>query len=100
MSFLHNLYTLLNYTDIEKTIQLCNDSHEVFQAHFPNNPILPGFLQIELIEELFNIHITTIKKAKFLNLVTPNMILILQKKGQKICIKNEHQKKISELIYE
>ena len=97
---MHNLYDILTNNPFEKTIQLANASHEVFQAHFPTNPILPGFLQITLIEELFNIDIITIKKAKFLQVIAPNAILVIQKENNKILIHNKNQTKISEIIYE
>lgn len=100
MSFLHNLYKILEYNDLETVIQLSNSSHDVFKAHFPDNPILPGFLQIDLFEELFNISITRIKKAKFLHFITPNMLITIQKKNHKILVYDQNKIKVSELIYE
>ncbi|MGD9553735.1 MAG: hypothetical protein AB7V28_04975 [Arcobacteraceae bacterium] len=100
MSFLHNLYKILEHNDLETVIQLSNSSHDVFKAHFPGNPVLPGFLQIDLFEELFNITITGIKKAKFLHFITPNMIISIQKKENKISVYHKNKIKISEIIYE
>ncbi len=100
MFFLDNLYTVYSQNGQEKIVEFCDESHPIFQAHFPKNPILPAFLQIELIQKLFNIKITKIKKAKFINFITPNMKVHLSKSDKKISIFDINKKKISELSYE
>ncbi len=100
MSFLHNLYKILENSESQTVIQFSHSSHQVFQAHFPNNPILPGFLHLDLFEELFNIEIKGVKKAKFLHFISPNMIIYIQKNKNKISVYNEKKIKLSEVIYE
>jgi len=70
-----DLYTI-DYIDEERAvITLCGQEHPLFKAHFPTKPILPGFMNFDIVEELFNIKITKIKKAKFLKIVEPSQTL-------------------------
>ncbi len=86
-----NLYTIDLVTEDKATITLCDETHPIFKAHFPSYPILPGFMNFDIVEELFNIKITTIKKAKFLKTVTPNKTLTYErnKKSFKVICENE-----------
>ena len=51
--------------------------HVIFQAHFPDNPIVPGVCTLEIIRQLVSevvggeIRIPTVKNMNFLNLMTP-----------------------------
>ena len=80
---LNNLY-FLKYKDNEKAvIKLCDKQHPVFKAHFPSHPILPGFVHFEIVADVFNIDIHTIKKAKFTKVITPLQILTYKKNDNK-----------------
>jgi len=74
-----DFYTIDYLDDIKATITLCDETHPVFKAHFPTKPILPGFMNFDIVEELFKIKIKTIKKAKFLKTVEPNQTLVYKK---------------------
>ncbi|MFA7082968.1 MAG: 3-hydroxyacyl-ACP dehydratase [Arcobacteraceae bacterium] len=100
MRFVQHLYTIITDNPLEKTIHLTDASHEVFKAHFPNNPILAGFLQVDLIETLFKLEIKKIKRLKFLHIIKPNVTLTFKKNNQTFTIFNENELKLSELIYE
>jgi 3-hydroxyacyl-[acyl-carrier-protein] dehydratase len=56
---------------------------DLFKGHFPENPILPGILQIEMVkyalEESFDnsLHIKSVKKTKFSNLIHPGKTVTL-----------------------
>lgn len=100
MLFTDNLYTIINKSETIINILLADENHPVFVAHFPAFPILPGFLQIDLINELFDIKISKIKKAKFIEIVKPKSELIFKKAKNKIIIESKDMKKISEIIYE
>lgn len=100
MSFTDNLYTITNKTAKSVEISLANKEHPVFSAHFPSFSILPGFLQIDIAQELFNINIKKIKRTKFLTIVKPNNKIIFTKTGNKIILNNAKNTKISEIIYE
>lgn len=100
MNFTDNLYTIINKNEKSIEILLSNEEHPIFCAHFPNMPILPGFLQIDIAQELFNIKIKKIKKTKFLNIIKPNNSIIFSQIKNKILITDPEEKKISEIIYE
>ena len=56
---------------------------DLFNGHFPQNPILPGIFQIEMVkyslEKAFDIclSIKSIKKTKFSSLIHPEMTIYL-----------------------
>ena len=89
---LDGLYTIVEKSVNKGSVVLSDASHPVFKAHFPSNPILPGFIHLEIIEELFDIQITGIKKAKYSALVLPSERLDYIKENKKIevtCNKKE-----------
>ncbi len=45
-------------------ITLSDENHPIFKAHFPSKPILPGFIHFEIVADIFELDITTIKKSK------------------------------------
>ena len=77
------LYEALYIDENKATIKLADENHPLFKAHFPNMPILPGYVHFDIAAELFNINITTIKKAKFIKTVTPNQTLTYEKNNNK-----------------
>jgi len=73
-------------------VKLSDKNHPIFKAHFPSRPIMPGFINFEIVEDLFSIKITKIKKAKFLKTVLPNQTLTYEKNSNKfrvICDEEE-----------
>lgn len=64
-------------SSILSTIKL-NASHQIFEGHFPNNPITPGVVQIQIIKELlekvFNqsFMLKEMGRCKFLAILNPN----------------------------
>ena len=99
-----NLYTILSSTPDCVKIQLSKEDHPIFKAHFPNNPILPGFLQIDIISEILEDTITTINKSKFISHISPQDIIeykiITKSENKKIITIIKDTKKISEFTYE
>ena len=89
---IENLY-VINYKDDDKAvIKLCDEDHPIFKAHFPGKPILPGFVNFDIVSEIFDLQITTIKRAKFLKLIYPNQVLTYIKKDKSFkvyCDENE-----------
>lgn len=98
------LYTLLKKESAEVTIQLSDKNHPIFQAHFPNYPILPGFLLIEIICEVLKEEPKKIRSAKFISHSNPKDILTYkyEKKDEKTKIKvtNQENTKVGEIVYE
>ena len=54
-----------------------NPEHFVFKAHFPDNPITPGVLQIGIVEELMSdlkglpLRVSQISNIKYMNIISP-----------------------------
>ena len=81
---LDGLYTVLNATETEVEVLLSDENHPIFKAHFPSKPILPGFVHLEIISDVFKMEINGVKKAKYTNLVLPSQTLQYIKNGNKI----------------
>jgi 3-hydroxyacyl-[acyl-carrier-protein] dehydratase len=67
---------VLNQNSWEVT--LADEKHPVFKAHFEGNPLLPAFLQIDIISEILNKKLLTIDKSKFKQPILPNDIIVYQ----------------------
>lgn len=92
------LYTLLETSEKMFVVHLSDKAHPVFKAHFPSNPILPGFMMVEILAQILEIKIDKIAKAKFISPVFPNDKLVYELKEKKVeILKNE--KKVAEIIY-
>lgn len=86
----------------EVEVIFANKEHEIFQAHFPENHLLPGFLQIDIIAEILKKKIVSIKKAKFLQPILPTdkIIFYTTKKENTIkVITKKEDKKYSEFSF-
>ncbi|MBY0541080.1 MAG: 3-hydroxyacyl-ACP dehydratase [Campylobacterales bacterium] len=96
------LHSKISEEFIEYEIQLTDKNHPIFQAHFPNNHLLPGFLHIDIASELLNKELIKINKAKFLQPILPldKILFIIEKKKEnyKVIIKKEN-KKCSEFTF-
>ncbi|MEA1893336.1 MAG: hypothetical protein U9N33_11600 [Campylobacterota bacterium] len=77
------IYRINHKDENEATVELSDENHPLFKAHFPTMPVLPGFVHFEIVSELFDIEITKIKKAKFLKTVLPNQTLVYQRDHNK-----------------
>ena len=103
MSILNGLYTITQQNTQELTIQLANENHPIFKAHFPEHPILPGFALIDIMAECLNDTIVGINQSKFIANALPNDILLCNiennQKQKKIKIFRDKEK-ISEIRYE
>lgn len=100
---LNNLYAVIEASSSKITVKLSCKNHPVFKAHFPKSPILPGFLQIDIISKILDDKISNIKYSKFINLIYPDDIIVYNIKtlnNQKTIIIQKNNKKISEIRYE
>lgn len=56
-----------------------NASHEVFNGHFPGNPVMPGVCMMQIIKELTErisgsaLMMTSISNVKFMALINPEV---------------------------
>lgn len=76
-----NLYSIEFKSDEKAIIKLADNTHPVFLAHFPTQPVLPGFINFEIVSEVFDIKINNIKKAKFNKILEPNQIVVYKRNG-------------------
>ncbi len=77
-----NFYTLIGTSTDTNGCYVCkvrwNASHEIYQAHFPGNPITPGACIVQITKELAEIlrgqslMIREIKNLKFINIIVPH----------------------------
>ena len=78
-----SFYTVVGDGDIEglhlRRDVVFNTEHEIFKAHFPDKPIVPGVCSIEIIRQLITdllggeVRVILVKNMKFLNLMTPDV---------------------------
>lgn len=95
MKLIDDLYSTLD----GMKIKVADENHPVFKAHFPTNPILPGFLQIDIAQILLDKKFTMFKKIKFIHPIKPNDIIEYFCDSRKVIIK-KGEIKMSEFIYE
>ena len=54
-----------------------NKEHKVFEGHFPDNPIVPGVVQVQIMKDLLEkalqtkLFLKSIKSIKYLNVINP-----------------------------
>ena len=103
LNIINNLYTVLTQDLEQVTIKLATEDHPVFKAHFPNNPILPGFAQIDIIAKDLNDTIVRIEYCKFIAHLRPRDIMlctIATDQNQRSIKIFKNEKKVSEICYE
>jgi len=76
-------YTIESKEENRAVVRLSDENHPLFKAHFPDAPIMPGFVNFEIVSDVFDIDIVAIKKAKFLDKALPNQTLIYERDGNK-----------------
>jgi 3-hydroxyacyl-[acyl-carrier-protein] dehydratase len=85
--FLNQLYSILNTDSQESVLQMriaLNANHAIFEGHFPDMPILPGVVQLQIVKELLQTHFNTslhakeMKTCKFLKVIDPREVSCLQ----------------------
>lgn len=77
------LYEVISKSENEAVIKLSDKKHPIFKAHFPKYPILPGFVHFEIVADVFNFEVQSIKKAKFMSLITPKQTLTYKRDANK-----------------
>jgi 3-hydroxyacyl-[acyl-carrier-protein] dehydratase len=56
-----------------------NQQHQIFDGHFPGQPVVPGVCMIQIVKELLQQHISkplqlsSTGQVKFLQLITPDV---------------------------
>ncbi len=87
------LYSVTFKNDEQVEITLANASHPIFKAHFKGMPLLPGFLQIDMLAEILEKEIDAISSAKFVQKILPDERLVYTiaptKSGVRVKLTNE-----------
>jgi len=95
------LYKVIDRSDDIVKLQLSDASHPVFKAHFENNPLLPGFLQLDIIAEILDKEIEKIINTKFMKPIFPDMCITFMvsetKRGQRIQISDLESNTVSDI---
>ncbi len=66
-----DIYTLVSRDGNIIVIELADATHPVFKAHFPSNPLLPGYMQIDILATLLQVDVCEVVSAKFMKIVRP-----------------------------
>ena len=84
---INGLYNLLKVqldgNQILADIEL-NPGHDIYRGHFPGQPILPGVLQLQIVQEILasalgkKIRLKSASNIKFLAMVDPGQVISLQ----------------------
>ena len=78
--------------------------HEIYKGHFPGQPILPGVLQLQLVQEILSealnkkLRFKSSLNIKFLSMIDPGRVNILSVEVE-IISETEEGCKISALIH-
>ncbi|WP_348822371.1 3-hydroxyacyl-ACP dehydratase [Flavobacterium aestuarii] len=74
----YTIKVLENTVDSKYKAQITiNERHEVFQGHFPGNPIMPGVCMMQIIKELTeqittcSLFMESLSNVKFMALINP-----------------------------
>ncbi|HJD85987.1 3-hydroxyacyl-ACP dehydratase [Empedobacter stercoris] len=94
-----NLYTIKNsekIDDVNFKVQIeLNPNHEVFEGHFPNNPITPGVCMMQIIKEITegfvakNLFLSKVSNVKFMATINPFVNPILELNLNVVCENDE-----------
>ncbi len=66
-----SLYEVVEKKENKVVVKLASPSHPIFQAHFPNNHLLPGFCHVEILSDILKDTIKKIKLFKLQNKALP-----------------------------
>ena len=78
---LNDFFTIseLNASTDKLVVQIgLNAKHKIFDGHFPDNPVTPGVVQLQIVKEILEVHfkkelgLKIISKCKFLNILNPS----------------------------
>lgn len=100
---IEGLYSILSFEEegqqVVATVKL-NKDHEVFEGHFPGNPVMPGVCMIQMIKELTEkasgkeLFLSVASNIKFMAIINPEkndtirLILDLAEVENQIKVKN------------
>jgi len=81
MMLIKDFYTIQQIEEVHQKLEatlILNADHQVYQGHFPEQPVVPGVIQLQIVKELLEKHldkkltINSMSQAKFLSLILPH----------------------------
>ena len=78
--FQNDLFNIVNLDFTSETISAeikLNADHFIFNGHFPGSPVTPGVVQLQIVKELLEQHLSknlqmkTMRTCKFLKVINP-----------------------------
>lgn len=75
-----NLYEITSFENNDGTVAATvslNKDHEIFEGHFPGNPVMPGVCMIQIIKELTekatekSLFLSSCSNIKFMAIIDP-----------------------------
>ena len=79
--FANSLYFIENSNVMDGSISSeikLNPEHSIFKGHFPNAPVTPGVVQMQIVKEILQLHLgqklsmKLLRTSKFLEVLDPN----------------------------
>ena len=76
-----NFYCVSSFSVLHERVEafiLLNSKHQVYKGHFPEQPIVPGVIQVQVLRELLEqalnkkLIIKEVVSAKYLNIIIPD----------------------------
>lgn len=74
---LSDFYTVTSMGSNQVKITFTGPTHAIFKGHFPDNPLVPGFVLIDICEIVFALTIKKLNKATFLIPIEPSDVVYL-----------------------
>ena len=77
---IEGLYSISSFQNTENSLEATvalNKDHEVFQGHFPNNPVFPGVCMMQMVKELLEqavqkpLQLSSCSNIKFMAIINP-----------------------------
>ena len=97
------LYSIQSFTQTDGSVDAVvklNKDHEVFNGHFPGNPIMPGVCTIQIVKELTEkaldkaLFLSVVSNVKFMAIINPEknetiqVVLKISEEEDSVKVKN------------
>ena len=82
--------------EVQALVVLADEAHPVFNAHFEGNPLLPAFLQVDMVAKIFGLQVKGISRSKFMEPLKPSdeVVIGLEIRNEGIKVKLMKQERI------
>ncbi|HIC78423.1 MAG TPA: hypothetical protein EYP02_04495 [Sulfurovum sp.] len=71
-----DFYSIKELDEQSWEVSFTDENHPVFKAHFEDYPLVPAFLQIDIIGEILSKELSKIDKCKFKLPILPNDVVV------------------------